>query len=726
MTDFTGVKDTNGILQSFIEKSKLLERIVNQSPAVAFSWKASEGWPVEFVSENVRQFGYTPEDFYSGRISYATIIHPDDLQQVAAEVAAHIRDDGQVWFSQEYRLLTADKRVVWVDDRTLVIRNDSDTVTHFQGVILDITDRKLADEEVRASREMLRLVMDNIPQLIFWKDRNSVYLGCNKMFSEAAGMAVDEIVGKNDYDLPWNKEESDWFRQCDRDVMEKDVARLNIQETLGRADGRKSWINTCKIPLHDSDGKVIGVLGTIEDITQRKLAEAELIQHREHLEDLVKLRTAELTAAKEQAEVANQAKSVFLAHMSHEIRTPLNGVVGMTSLLMGTELDARQRDYAGSIRNSSEVLLTVINDILDYSRIEAGKLEFAALDFTLRSTLQNVIDLLGLEARQKGLALTGRIDPAIPKVLRGDPDRLQQVLLNLVNNAIKFTAEGSVTMRVELRREEAERVELYFEVTDTGIGIPVELRDRLFQSFSQLDSSTTRKYGGTGLGLAICKRLVEMMHGMIGVESSPGKGARFWFTVILANSAFPVREQPGSDLNRQTEDIILLPLLHSDTGTDHGRETNVVAEEGLITEGNDKVNILVADDCTTNQKVALLMLAQMGYAAHAVANGREALEQLAQNQYELVLMDMEMPELDGLQATREIRLGHAGNSGIGIIAMTANAMQGDREKCLAGGMDDYIAKPIDPKLLFRKINGWLEKAKADGVAQNTVGNQESG
>ena len=726
MTDFTGVKDTNGILQSFIEKSKLLERIVNQSPAVAFSWKASEGWPVEFVSENVRQFGYTPEDFYSGRVSYATIIHPDDLQQVAAEVAAHIRDDGQVWFSQEYRLLTADKRVVWVDDRTLVIRNDSDTITHFQGVILDITDRKLADEEVRASREMLRLVMDNIPQLIFWKDRNSVYLGCNKMFSEAAGMAVDEIVGKNDYDLPWNKEESDWFRQCDRDVMEKDVARLNIQETLGRADGRKSWINTCKIPLHDSDGKVIGVLGTIEDITQRKLAEAELIQHREHLEDLVKLRTAELTAAKEQAEVANQAKSVFLAHMSHEIRTPLNGVVGMTSLLMGTELDARQRDYAGSIRNSSEVLLTVINDILDYSRIEAGKLEFAALDFTLRSTLQNVIDLLGLEARQKGLALTGRIDPAIPKVLRGDPDRLQQVLLNLVNNAIKFTAEGSVTMRVELRREEAERVELYFEVTDTGIGIPVELRDRLFQSFSQLDSSTTRKYGGTGLGLAICKRLVEMMHGMIGVESSPGKGARFWFTVILANSAFPVREQPGSDLNRQTEDIILLPLLHSDTGTDHGRETNVVAEEGLITEGNDKVNILVADDCTTNQKVALLMLAQMGYAAHAVANGREALEQLAQNQYELVLMDMEMPELDGLQATREIRLGHAGNSGIGIIAMTANAMQGDREKCLAGGMDDYIAKPIDPKLLFRKINGWLEKAKADGVAQNTVGNQESG
>jgi len=725
MTDFTSVKDTNGILQSFIEKSKLLERIVNQSPAVAFSWKASEGWPVEFVSENVRQFGYTPEDFYSGRVSYATIIHPDDLQRVAAEVAAHSRDDGQVWFSQEYRLLTADNRVVWVDDRTLVIRNDSDRITHFQGVILDITDRKLADEEVRASREMLRLVMDNIPQLIFWKDRNSDFLGCNKMFSEAAGMAVEEIVGKNDYDLPWSKEESDWFRQCDREVMGQDIAQLNIQETLARADGRKSWINTCKIPLHDHEGKVIGVLGTIEDITQRKLAEAELLQHREHLEDLVKLRTAELTAAKEQAEVANQAKSVFLAHMSHEIRTPLNGVVGMTSLLMDTELDSRQRDYAGSIKNSSEVLLTVINDILDYSRIEAGKLEFATFDFNLRTTLQNVIDLLGLEAQQKGLVLTGRIDPAIPEVLRGDPDRLRQVLLNLVNNAIKFTAEGSVTMRVELRREDAGQVELFFEVTDTGIGIPIELRDRLFQSFSQLDSSTTRKYGGTGLGLAICKRLVEMMHGMIGVESSPGRGARFWFTVVLENSVVLDREPRRSDQSSQEEDVILLPL-HSEAGTDQGREATVAAESGLITEGNDKVNILVADDCTTNQKVALFMLAKMGYTAHAVANGREALEQLTQNKYDLVLMDMEMPEMDGLQATREIRLGHAGNRGVGIIAMTANAMQGDREKCLTGGMDDYIAKPIDPKLLLRKIRGWLEKTKADGVAKSTNGSQESG
>jgi len=715
MTNLASDRGPEDALQSLIEKSKLLERIVNQSPAVAFSWQATEGWPVEFVSGNVRQFGYSPDDFYSGRVSYAGIIHPDDLQRVAAEVAAHSRDGGQVDFNQEYRLLTADKRVVWVDDRTLVIRDDSGTITHYQGVVLDITARKMADETVRVSREMLRLVMDNIPQLIFWKNRNSVYLGCNTMFSEAAGMAVEEIVGRDDYDLPWSKEETEWFRQCDREVMSRGVAQLNIQETLERADGRKSWINTCKIPLHDRDGKVIGVLGTIEDITERKLAEAELLQHREHLEDLVRLRTAELTAAKEQAEVANQAKSVFLAQMSHEIRTPLNGVVGMTSLLLDTDLDTRQRDYAAAIKDSSEVLLTVINDILDYSRIEAGKLAFAAIDFNLMITMQNVVDLLGLAAQKKGLSLTGHVDPAIPEVLHGDPDRLRQVLLNLVNNAIKFTAEGTVTIRVALRRAIAGQVELFFEVTDTGIGIPAELQDRLFQSFSQLDSSTTRKYGGTGLGLAICKRLVEMMAGTIGVESPPGEGARFWFTAVLGVAAPSGEAREVNEINCRDEEIVLQPF-SCETGRSREGEDAATIESRPVAEEMSGLHILVADDCLTNQKVALCMLDQMGYQAQAVATGREVLEKLALKPYNLVLMDMEMPEMDGLQATREIRAGRAGNRGVAIIAMTANAMQGDREKCLASGMNDYIAKPIDPKLLQQKIRRWLSLTRVDGPA----------
>lgn len=699
-------KDTEGILRSLIEKSKLLERIVSQSPAVAFSWYAKEGWPVEFVSENVRQFGYTPEDFYSGRVSYARIIHPEDRQRVGAEVAAQSEDRSSCGFTQEYRLLTADNRSVWVDDRTLIIRDDTGAITHYQGVVLDISDRKRADEAVRSSQEMLRLVMDNIPNLIFWKDRNSVYLGCNRMFCEAAGMSIEEIVGKNDYDLPWSKEETEWFRHCDREVMENDVAQLNIQETLERADGRKSWINTCKIPLHDRDGKVIGVLGTIEDITDRKLAEGELLQHRGHLEELVKQRTAELTAAKEQAEVANQAKSVFLAHMSHELRTPLNGVVGMTSLLLDTQLDSRQRDYAGSIRDSSKVLLTVINDILDYSRIEAGKLEFAFVDFDLTGTLQNVVDLLGLAAQEKGITLTAAIDPAIPKILCGDPDRLRQVLLNLVNNAIKFTAAGTVAVRVDMGRQSAEQVELYFEVSDTGIGIPFVLQDRLFQSFSQLDSSTTRIYGGTGLGLAICKRLVEMMHGRIGVKSAPGKGSQFWFSVLLGTAASPANCTNITDGNHQDGLIILQPLR---VDGDRGRVRQEPFFDRIESEGKNtgQIHILVADDCSTNQKVALCMLTKLGYQAKAVSTGREVLEKLAVDQYGLVLMDMEMPEMDGLQATREIRAGNAGNAAVPIIAVTANAMQGDMERCLASGMNDYIAKPIDPTLLKQKITRWL-------------------
>ena len=702
-TDQVRETRTEDILRSLIEKSTLLETIVNQSPAVAFSWRAEKGWPVEFVSANVHQFGYTPEDFYSGRISYAEIIHPDDLERVAAEVALHSRDDGGVGFGQEYRLLTGDKRVIWVDDRTMVVRDEMGRITHFRGVVLDISGRKLAEEELRASREMLRLVMDNIPQHIFWKDRESAYLGCNRTFARAAGMAMEEIVGKNDFDMPWSRKEAEWYRHCDREVMESDTPQLHIHETQEQADGRKAWLDTCKIPLHDQEGKVIGVLGTIEDITDRKLAEQELLQYREHLEELVDVRTAELTAAKEQAEVANQAKSVFLAHMSHEIRTPLNGVIGMTSLLLDTGLDERQRSFADSIKESSAVLLTVINDILDYSRIEAGKLEFTQVDFNLHVSLQNVVDLLGLEAGKKGLALTCAIDANTPRIVNGDPDRLRQVLLNLVNNAVKFTAAGKVEMRVSPLCILPETMVLRFEVKDTGIGIAEEQRGQLFQSFSQLDSSTTRRYGGTGLGLVICKRLVEMMGGEIGVVSRPGEGALFWFTARMGVVADQVPVCSSRD-----ESLHLKPL-QPQGGEAQWRNQELV-HHGLAAQGGfGDADILVADDCPTNQKVALCLLAHLGYRVQAVATGREVLEKLALKQYDLVLMDMEMPEMDGLQATREIRAGKAGMRNVPIIAMTANAMPGDRERCLASGMNDYISKPIDPQLLYEKLRAWLKK-----------------
>ncbi len=717
-SDFPSSAHNNKELKALIDRSRLLERIVNQSPAVAISWLAKEGWPVEFVTSNVSQFGYTPADLYSGRISYADIIHPDDLQRVANEVTRHSQPLQNTSFTQEYRLIAADGSVVWVDDRTLIIRDSAGNITHYQGVIVDISDRKQAEEIMRASQEMLQLVMDNIPLLVFWKDRNCNYLGCNQLFSEAAGMAVEEIVGKSDYELPWTEAETEWFRLCDQQVMDSNKANLHIQETLVRSDKQKCWIDTCKVPLHDARGEVIGILGTIEDITQRKLANDELTQHRDHLEELVRERTTELTAAKEQAEVANQAKSVFLAHMSHEIRTPLNGVVGMTSLLYDTPLNEKQMSYVESIQASSDALLTIINDILDYSRIEAGKLQFETIDFNLQATLQNILDLLAFKAREKSLELKATMDTAIPTTLKGDPDRIRQVLLNLVSNAIKFTAKGSVTLRVETQEITSDSATLYFEVSDTGIGIPLDRQERLFKSFSQIDSSMTRKYGGTGLGLVISKRLVEMMHGQIGVRSEPDQGSQFWFTIRLAtayekrfsnkNVLVDMAERRAMVAN-EAEQILLKPELFTGVGTDTLCNKHVgVTRTGFSVEAaNQHIHILVADDCPTNQKVAICLLEKFGYQAQAVGNGKEVLDMLKTKHYDLVLMDVQMPELDGLVATCKIRESTHEYSGVPIIAMTANAMKGDREKCLEHGMNDYISKPINPDELREKIANWL-------------------
>jgi PAS domain S-box-containing protein len=687
----TGNVETHTDFQRLVEKNTLLERIVNQTPAVAFSWKAEEGWPVEFVTNNVRQFGYDPDDFYSGRISYVDIIYPDDLKRVLAEVVSHNSFDTSATYSQEYRLKTADGKVVWVDDRTLAVRDESGVITHYQGIVIDISERKAAQDAERASQEMLKLVMNYIPQLIFWKDRNSIYLGCNSAFTKAAGWSPEEIVGKSDFDLPWADEETTCYRYWDRKVMESDRAELNIQETQVQADGQKCWLNTCKIPLHDNEGKVIGILGTVEDITEHKLVERERAAHQYQLEELVRERTAELVRAKEQAEVANQAKSVFLAHMSHEIRTPLNGVVGMTTLLLDTPLKEKQLEYANNIQASSEALLTVINDILDYSRVEAGKLTFEEISFNLKQTLENVFLLLRAKADEKELVLNWTIDQQIPANLKGDPGRLRQVLLNLVSNAIKFTEKGTVSVQALLRKDLRGEVEVYFEVKDTGIGIPAELQDHLFESFSQVDSSTTRKYGGTGLGLAISRRLVEMMRGSIGVQSDLNNGSIFWFTVTLDTCA----EQRVTPFGKEDDYIMKTEEPHEQQ------------YQGASEVDNQHLCILIADDCSINQKVAMYTLLSFGYQVNIVSNGKEVITRLEEQSYDLILMDVEMPDMDGFEATRIIRNSGLACAEIPIIAMTAKAMKGDREKCLDNGMNDYISKPIDHDLLKKKLQKWL-------------------
>ncbi|MCP4711173.1 MAG: response regulator, partial [Planctomycetes bacterium] len=633
------------------------------------------------------------------------------------------------------------------------------------------------------------------------------------------------------------------------------LAKKYIEKAWREGSCRFDWVHKklngtelpCEVLLTPIElkGKKF-IQGVLRDISERKQVEAELRKHRIHLEELVNIRTAELSKALEAAEAASVAKSDFLANMSHEIRTPMNGIIGMAEFLSETKLDVDQKDYIDTIQNSADALLVIINDILDYSKIEAGKMQIETISFDLRVAVEDLADLLSVQTQEKGVELIYRFDPEIPARVKGDPGRIRQILTNFANNAIKFTHDGYILIDVSCQNKDENHVDLKFSVEDTGIGIEQEKLRTIFDKFTQADTSTTRKYGGTGLGLAISKQLVELMGGRIGVESQEGKGSTFWITMSLpldkktvveplpqgnldqvrvlivddidvnrrvikeqlnnwnidndvcaggeealktmreaAQDGSPYQmaildfhmpgmdgEQLGNAIKEDPllQETILLLLTSGGRKGDAARMAEVgfsvylskpvkqsqlmdalatawgsfenQMKTGLITkhtlselneskrlpqqEGNQVIDahILLVEDNAVNQKVAKLLLEGMGYKVTVAENGQEAVEKWSADSFNLILMDCQMPVMDGFEATAEIHRLEKDKGHTPIIAMTAHAMVGDREKCLESGMDDYLSKPMQKKAVKEVLSKWLQNQSCSADEIGTVSTPE--
>jgi PAS domain S-box-containing protein len=570
----------------------------------------------------------------------------------------------------------------------------------------DITGYKQALEALRESERRLTDIIDFLPDATFAVDREGRVIAWNRAIEEMTNISKAEMMGKDNYaySVPFYGEHCPILIDLifmDRKEVEERYYFISRKEDQLIAETFIPMLNGDKgvflwgiaSPLYDSNGSIVGAIESIRDITRHKRFEEELRNTNLQLETASK--HAQQMAAK--AEQANAAKSEFLANMSHEIRTPLNGIIGMTGLLMDTNLNAEQREYAEITQSSGETLRALINDILDFSKVEARKLELEMLDFDLHATLKDMADLLAVSAHEKGLKLVCQVDPEVPLLLRGDPGRLRQVLVNLGGNAVKFTAQGEIVIRISLVCADKKNATLRFSVSDTGIGIPARRQDILFTPFTQGDCSTTRKYGGSGLGLAISKQLVELMGGRIGAESKEGKGSTFWFTAVFETQSV----RPESAREVVVKCSAVWPTISEKV--------------------KRKIRILVAEDNPVNQKVAQAILRKMGLRADVVANGQEAINELQIIPYDLVLMDCQMPEIDGFEATRCIRKDASGvlNPRIPIIAMTASTMQSDREKCIKAGMNDFIAKPVQPGELAELLARWLALTMGDSLPSDS-------
>ncbi len=700
-------------------------------PVFTMEWEPEQNgvWPLKYVSSNVeKSLGYQPDEMLRPEFSYTAIIHPDDLDLTINKVKHNIANRIDT-FETSYRIKIKNGSYIWVYDFTLLIRDKAGRVTELRSYMYDNTAHKSAEDALRRAEERLEKtaydLTENIPvgtytmvqppeggmgSFAFMSRRFLELTGLTREEAEADPLKGFACVHPDDYEA-WVALNAACFAK-----------KTNFfGETRVVVNGDIRWIFAESRPRTLQNGSTVWE-GVLSDITERKQAEQELLETNRQLAAA----TARANEMAVQSKAASDAKSAFLANTSHEIRTPMNGVIGMTNLLLDTALTDEQRLYAESVKSSGESLLGIINDILDFSKIEAGKLELETVAFDLSRLLDAFSFSIALNAQDKGLTFVCEIDPGVPNLFSGDPVRLRQILTNLAGNAVKFTGKGGIVVRVSNVTDDqstaASSCLLRFSIRDTGIGIPADKIDMLFQQFTQVDESTTRRFGGTGLGLAISKQLVELMGGDIGVESELGKGSEFWFTARFEMLSNPPRGASGEEM----KDALPIVVRQTARGMLPG-----------ITQS--KVRILLVEDNATNQIVALGILKKLGLSGDVVSNGHEAIEVLKTQPYDLVLMDVQMPVMDGLEATRRIRsqeaefsnqqVGSATRRELPIIAMTAHTMKGDRDRCLTAGMNDYVTKPISPWALAEALRRWLpEKAmirKSDDKGQLSEAAQDS-
>ncbi len=638
-----------------LRRNQELERGLNQASPVGIFRFNAEG-KLDYLNPRVEQiFGLSRERILN--MEHRAML-PSDQSHVLAEWDQK-RAAGEP-FQSEFRIQLKDGTCRWIDMRTSPVKDSEGQLAGTVGTIDDITVRKDAEAELGRLQSLLRLAIDAMPQRVFWKDRDSRFQGCNQAFASDVGLQSPlSVVGKTDNDLH-DALCASHYQADDRVVMFTGAPKRDYEEKLPLQDGGIKTVRTCKIPLKDDKGRIVGVMGTYEDISEQKRKEEEL--HR----------------AKEAAETAARAKGQFLANMSHEIRTPLNGVLGMVSLLLDSHLNTEQREWAETAQVSGEALLRLLNNVLDLSKAEAGKLSVEKISFNLRRTVEQCAELLHAEASHKGLTLTVDYQSSVPNYLIGDSARIRQILLNFLANAVKFTPSGCITVRTLGESLSSSDLRVRLSVIDTGIGISTEAEQSLFKPFSQADGSTTRRFGGTGLGLYIAKQVAELMGGSVGTSQNPGGGSTFWVDLPLARGREYVGAKPAPE------------KLHSSPQLE------------------DR-HILIAEDNPVNQVVASRIVQKLGCRVDIAANGVEAVSRWQQTKYDLILMDGQMPELDGYGATGRIRdlERESGGRRTPIIALTAHALPGDKERCLAAGMDDYLSKPLQVDALKRILEFWL-------------------